>query len=77
MTLHDAAFFEQGAHVADKTFWKQRLKWRLLYHTLSKKADMFHTVSAFSADRLRTSSPQSSRASAWCTMRFHRVSSRR
>src|SRR5581483_8631014 len=52
VTLHDAAFFEQGAHVADSAFWKQKLKWKLLYRTLSKKADLFHTVSHFSAERL-------------------------
>lgn len=52
ITLHDAAFFEQGAHVADGAFWKQKLKWKLLYRTLSKNADLFHTVSHFSAERL-------------------------
>jgi glycosyltransferase involved in cell wall biosynthesis len=52
VTLHDAAFFEQGAHVAGAAFWKQKLKWKVLYHTLSRKADMFHTVSEFSAGRL-------------------------
>jgi glycosyltransferase involved in cell wall biosynthesis len=52
VTLHDAAFFERGAHVADRSFWKQKLKWKLLYRTLSKNADLFHTVSHFSAERL-------------------------
>lgn len=52
VTLHDAAYFENDAHRHDLAFWKQRLKWSLLYNTLSRKADMFHTVSSFSADRL-------------------------
>jgi glycosyltransferase involved in cell wall biosynthesis len=52
ITVHDAAYFEEGAHRHDKAFWKQRLKWNLLFSKLSRKADMFHTVSQFSADRL-------------------------
>ena len=52
VTLHDAAFFEHGAHVAGAAFLKQQLKWKLLYRTLSRKADLFHTVSEFSAARL-------------------------
>jgi glycosyltransferase involved in cell wall biosynthesis len=52
VTLHDAAIFESGAHAASGALFKQRLKWKLLYSTLSRKADLFHTVSQFSADRL-------------------------
>jgi glycosyltransferase involved in cell wall biosynthesis len=52
VTLHDAAYFEEGAHARDQSFWKQRLKWKLLYGKLDRKADMFHTVSQFSADRI-------------------------
>ncbi len=52
VTLHDAAYFEQHAHRQDRRFWAQRLKWRLLYGKLSSKADLFHTVSHFSAERL-------------------------
>ncbi len=52
VTLHDAAYFEKDAHVRDLAFWKQRLKWRLLYAKLSRHVDLFHTVSHFSADRL-------------------------
>lgn len=52
VTVHDAAYFETGAHHADQAFLKQKLKWKLLFHKLSRKADMFHTVSQFSADRL-------------------------
>ena len=52
VTLHDAAYFEEAAHVHDVAFWKQRLKWQLLYSKLSRKVDLFHTVSEFSAERL-------------------------
>jgi glycosyltransferase involved in cell wall biosynthesis len=52
VTLHDAAFFEAEAHIRDRAFWSQRLKWKLLYDKLARKADLFHTVSYFSAERL-------------------------
>ena len=52
VTVHDAAYFEEGAHHASFAFLKQKLKWKLLFHTLARKADMFHTVSHFSAERL-------------------------
>ena len=52
VTLHDAAYFEQDAHRRDQSFSAQRLKWQLLYRKLIRKADLFHTVSHFSADRL-------------------------
>lgn len=52
VTVHDAAYFERGAHAADLAFLKQKLKWKFLFHKLSANADMFHTVSQFSADRL-------------------------
>ncbi len=52
VTLHDAAYFEPDAHTHDRSFSAQRLKWRLLYAKLARKADLFHTVSQFSADRL-------------------------
>ena len=52
VTTHDAAYFEQGAHRHDFAFWRQRLKWSLLFRRLSARADMIHTVSQFSADRL-------------------------
>ena len=52
VTLHDAAYFEQHAHLRDQSFSAQRLKWQLLYRKLIRKADLFHTVSQFSADRL-------------------------
>lgn len=52
VTLHDAAYFEEDAHSRNKDVWKQRLKWKLLYRKLAAKADLFHTVSNFSAERL-------------------------
>ena len=58
VTAHDAGYFEPGAHIRDKTYWKTRLKWELLYKKLSRKVDSFHTVSAFSAERLAHFFPQ-------------------
>lgn len=52
VTAHDAAFFEKDALVQDYSLIKQRLKWRYLYHKLSRKADRVLTVSQFSANRL-------------------------
>ena len=53
VTLHDAAFFEKDAHqTASAAYWKQRMKWTCLYRVLISEADMFHTVSEFSAERL-------------------------
>ncbi len=52
VTLHDAAYFEPDAHARGMAFWKQSMKWRFLFRTLSREADLFHTVSQFSADRL-------------------------
>lgn len=51
-TVHDAAYFEREAHPNNWSTFRQRLKWRFLYATLSRKADMFHAVSQFSADRI-------------------------
>lgn len=52
VTAHDASYFEQGALRHDVAFWKTRLKWTLLFRKLERKADLFHTVSNFSAERL-------------------------
>ena len=52
MTAHDAGYFEPDAHIRNAMYWKTRLKWELLYKKLIRKVDMFHTVSAFSAERL-------------------------
>jgi glycosyltransferase involved in cell wall biosynthesis len=51
-TVHDAAYFESEAHSPGWSTFRQRLKWRFLYATLSRQADLFHTVSNFSAERL-------------------------
>jgi glycosyltransferase involved in cell wall biosynthesis len=51
VTVHDAAFFEPDG-AAHRGGWVQRAKWRLLYRRLAKRADLFHTVSHFSAARL-------------------------
>lgn len=51
-TMHDAAYFETGAHARNAAYWKTRLKWELLYRKLARRVDMFHTVSHFSAERL-------------------------
>ena len=66
MTAHDAGYFEPGAHTRDWTYWKTRLKWELLYKKLIRRVDMFHTVSAFSAERLAHFSRRSSRGSSGC-----------
>lgn len=52
VTMHDAAHFEPDAHARNAAQWKQQVKWRLLFGTLARKADLFHTVSYFSAGRL-------------------------
>jgi glycosyltransferase involved in cell wall biosynthesis len=52
VTLHDAAFFENEAHFKNVSFLRQRLKWNYLFRALSRRADLFHTVSNFSAERI-------------------------
>ncbi|MEP7007852.1 MAG: glycosyltransferase family 1 protein [Sphingomonas bacterium] len=52
VTLHDAAYFEEGALSRSFDSMRQRLKWRILHGKLERKVDMFHTVSHFSAERL-------------------------
>jgi len=52
ITVHDAAYFEQGAHQCSLRNSLQRWKWNLLYKILARRADLFHTVSEFSAERL-------------------------
>lgn len=52
VTAHDAAYFEPNVHAPSFATWKQRTKWRALYAVLASQADMIHTVSGFSADRL-------------------------
>lgn len=52
VTAHDAAIFERGAHETNYRLLKQRLKWRMLYGILARRADLFHTVSHYSEERL-------------------------
>jgi glycosyltransferase involved in cell wall biosynthesis len=52
VTAHDAAYFEADVHPRDFAVWKQRWKWRVLFAVLAAQADLIHTVSAFSAERL-------------------------
>ena len=51
VSCHDTQHFEPGAH--KMSFWllKQRFKWKLLFDRLAAKADMFHMISNFAADR--------------------------
>ncbi len=58
VTAHDAGYFEQVAHRRELAFWKTRVKWSLLFGRLARKADLFHTVSEFSAGRLAHFFPQ-------------------
>jgi glycosyltransferase involved in cell wall biosynthesis len=52
VTLHDAALFESEAHERGYDVLKQQAKWRILFHKLNRKVDLFHVVSQFSAERL-------------------------
>jgi glycosyltransferase involved in cell wall biosynthesis len=52
VTVHDAAIFEDDVHKPSYWLFKQRLKWRLLYSILARKADLFHVVSNYSAERI-------------------------
>ncbi len=52
VTVHDAQLFEPGAHKMNTALLVQRLKWSLLFSRLARTADVFHTVSEFSAERL-------------------------
>ena len=56
VTVHDAAYFDR-AHRPTFSAFKQQLKWRILYGTLTRSADVFHTVSQFSAERLAHAFP--------------------
>jgi glycosyltransferase involved in cell wall biosynthesis len=51
VTVHDAAFLEKFNQI-NLSLIQQRIKWKFLYSVLSQKADIFHTVSHFSAERL-------------------------
>ncbi|HLK62890.1 MAG TPA: glycosyltransferase family 1 protein [Bryobacteraceae bacterium] len=52
VTLNDAAHLEPQAHRRGLSILKQRMKWNCLYRVLERKADLLHTASTFSAERL-------------------------
>ncbi|WEK02077.1 MAG: glycosyltransferase family 1 protein [Candidatus Sphingomonas phytovorans] len=52
ITLHDASYFEPSALPRNAGFARQKAKWQVLYRKLERNADMFHTVSHFSAQRI-------------------------
>ena len=51
ISCHDAQHFEPGVHRTTPWLLKQRLKWKLLFRRLSRKAAMFHMISEYSAER--------------------------
>ncbi len=51
ISCHDAQHFEPGVHRMTPWLFRQRLKWKLLFRRLSKKAAMFHMISEYSAER--------------------------
>jgi len=51
ISCHDTQHFEPGAHKMSLWLLKQRFKWKLLFNRLAAKADMFHMISHFAADR--------------------------
>jgi glycosyltransferase involved in cell wall biosynthesis len=65
VTMHDAGYFDHGVHHRDLSYWKTRVKWSLLFHKLDRRADMFHTVSQFSAERLAHFFPQFASRIRW------------
>jgi glycosyltransferase involved in cell wall biosynthesis len=48
---HDTQHFEPGANKMSLWLLKQRFKWKLLWGRLAAKADMFHMISHFTAER--------------------------
>ena len=65
VTMHDAGYFDEGVHRRDLSYWKTRVKWSLLFNKLDRRADMFHTVSQFSAERLAHFFPQFASRIRW------------
>ncbi len=51
VSCHDAQHFEPGVHRTTPWLLKQRIKWKLLFRRLAKKAAMFHMISEYSAER--------------------------
>lgn len=52
VACHDMQLFEPGAHGMSRWLLQQRAKWWLLFRRLAAKADMFHAISEFSAERM-------------------------
>ena len=52
VACHDMQLFEPGAHAMTRWLLQQRLKWWLLFRRLAARADMFHAISEFSAERM-------------------------
>ncbi len=52
VTVHDAGYFDQNAHQINLAYIQTRFKWNLLFRKLERRADLIHTVSHFSAERL-------------------------
>ncbi len=52
VACHDMQLFEPGAHRMSRWLLQQRAKWWLLFRRLAAKADMFHAISNFSAERM-------------------------
>ncbi len=52
VACHDMQLFEPGAHAMSRWLLQQRAKWWLLFRRLAAKADMFHAISEFSAERM-------------------------
>jgi glycosyltransferase involved in cell wall biosynthesis len=52
VTLHDAAIFESGVFPGRWLFYRERLKLKVFHGMVSRKADLIHTVSRFSAERI-------------------------
>lgn len=65
VTMHDAGYFDSGVHYRNLSYWKTQMKWRLLFRKLDRHADMFHTVSQFSAERLSHHFPQFASRIRW------------
>ena len=51
VSCHDAQHFEPGVHRLTPWLLWQRLKWKFLFDRLDRKADMFHMISQFAAER--------------------------
>ena len=52
VTSHDMQLFESGAHALNRKLLQQRFKWWLLFRRLAARADLFHAISAYSAERM-------------------------